>query len=213
MIVRPNDERGGTVYIDRPMREYLDDLAARKPAPGGGSAAALTASIGASLMSMVANYTVGNPKYKKGEEKAARILAKVEKLRDELQGLIDEDVDAYVKLSKGMKENAGNAGRLDELYKEAAAVPFEICKIAAEALRLCGALTDCGNKNLVTDTAIAAILLEGAFFSAKFNVYINLKYIKDTGYIEGMHKELLPLEKEMPKLKEEILEKCEGIIS
>ena len=69
-----------------------------------------------------------------------------------------------------------------------------------------------GNKNLVTDTAIAVILLEGAFFSAKFNVYINLKYIKDMDFIGGIHKILQPLEEELPKLKEEILEKCEDVI-
>ena len=64
------------MYIDRPMREYLDDLAAKKPAPGGGSAAALAASMGVSLMSMVANYTAGNPKYKSGEAKIVDIIAK-----------------------------------------------------------------------------------------------------------------------------------------
>ena len=69
-----------------------------------------------------------------------------------------------------------------------------------------------GNKNLITDTAIAAIFLEGAFFSAKFNVYINLKYIKDIDFVGEVHKVLAPLEESMPVLKEEILEMCEEII-
>jgi len=200
------------MYVDKPFKEYLDDLAAKKPAPGGGSAAALGASIGASLMCMVANYTVGNPKYKAAEERVAAMLVKVENMRTRLQELVDEDVAAYGKLSKGMKEPAKDTARMDELYKEAAAVPFEVCRISADCLKLCDELVEIGNKNLVTDTAIAAILFEAAFFSAKFNVYINLKYIKDLEFVGKIHRTLAPLEDALPKLKEEILEKCEDII-
>ena len=200
------------MYADDSIKKYLADLSSKLPAPGGGSAAALSAAIGASLMCMVAAYTADNPKYKDVEKKAADILAKAGKFRDGLQNLVDEDVEAYKKLSKAMKESNKDAAKLDAAFKEAARPPFEICKIASEGLRLCSELLEIGNKNLITDTAIAAILLEGAFFSAKFNVYINLKYIKDMDYIGAMHKVLAPLEESIPKLKEEILEKCEEVI-
>ena len=59
---------------------------------------------------------------------------------------------------------------------------------------------------------MAAIMLEGAFLSAKFNVYINLKYIKDMDFIGSVHSVLQPLEEALPTLKEEILEKCEDVI-
>jgi len=189
------------MYLDRPIKEYLDDLSARKPVPGGGSAAALNAAIGVGLMSMVANYSAG----------AEKILKKSEDARKKLQALIDADVEAYSKLSKTMKE-ARDPAKLETAYKEAVQPPYEICKISAECLKLCGSLVARGNKNLITDIAIAAICLEGAFFSAKFNVYINLKYIKDMDFIGEIHKVLQPLEEEMPKLKEEILEKCEEVI-
>ncbi len=201
------------MYIKGSIETYLKDLAARKPAPGGGSAAALSAAIGASLMSMVANYTVGNPNYKESEAKAAGILAKAEKFRAQLERLIDEDVAAYAKAAKGMKEYKKGSPEMDAVYKEAVKPPFEVCTISAECIKLCNELVRCGNKNLITDTAIAAIMLESAFFSAKFNVYINLKYIKDMEYIGSIHKVLAPLEEAMPKLKEEILEKCEEVIS
>jgi len=200
------------MYVDNPIYKYLDDLAARKPAPGGGSAAAMSAAVGAGLMSMVANYTVGNPKYKASESQAAGILARSEKYRAELQALVDRDAEAYEKLSAGLKGTDKDPSERDRLYKEALTPPFEICRITAEALKTCKDLAACGNKNLITDTAIAAILLEGAFLSAKFNVYINLKYIKDIDFIGEVHKVLAPLEESMPKLKEEILEMCEEII-
>jgi len=201
------------MYNDRPIHEYLNDLAARKPAPGGGSAAALSAAIGAALMSMVANYTAVNPKYKEGEARVAVISKKSERYRAELQALVDEDAEAYEKLSAGLKGTDKDSPQREGLYKEAMKPPFEVCKITAEALKLCEELARYGNKNLITDTAIAAILLEGAFHSAKFNVYLNMKYIKDIDFVGEAYKILAPLEESMPKLKEDILEMCEDAIT
>ena len=69
------------MYRDSTLKQYLEDLAAKKPAPGGGSAAALTAAMGASLISMVINFTLGKPKYAKYESELKGILEKSEKLR------------------------------------------------------------------------------------------------------------------------------------
>jgi len=200
------------MYIDSSIRTYLDDLAAKKPAPGGGSAAALAASIGTSLMSMVANYTVGRPKYKDVEAEVSGMIEDIRRFDSELRALVDEDVEAYGRLSAALKKAGGSGPVSDEIFKEAIKPPIRVCEISARCLKLCGRLAECGNSNLVTDTAIAAILLEGAFFSAKYNVYINLASIKDNAYIAKIHDVLLPLEEEMPRLKEEILEKCEEVI-
>ncbi|MDP3792035.1 MAG: cyclodeaminase/cyclohydrolase family protein [Candidatus Omnitrophota bacterium] len=199
------------MYIKGSVEAYLSDLAARKPAPGGGSAAALTAAAGVALMSMVANYTIGNPKYKSGEENAKKILNRTLEARKELEALIDMDVEAYSKLSKIMKETK-DASKLEMAYKEAIKPPCDICRISAECLKLCDGLIECGNKNLITDTAIAVIFLEGAFFAAKYNVYINMRYIKDMDFIGSIHNILQPMEEQLPKLKEEFLEKCEEVI-
>ncbi|MCM8790078.1 MAG: cyclodeaminase/cyclohydrolase family protein [Candidatus Omnitrophica bacterium] len=200
------------MYLDKPLRQYLDDLAAKKPAPGGGSAAALAAAIGTSLMSMVANYTVGKPKYKDVEAKVADILLRVQNFDSELRSLVDDDVAAYKKLSEGLKAACDDKAKKEALYKAACEVPFKVCEISAKCLKLCKELAESGNRNLVTDTAIAAILLEGAFFSAKYNVYINLECIEDMDYIGKVHQVLAPLEESIPELKEEILEICEDVI-
>lgn len=201
------------MYINKPLKEYLDDLAAKKAAPGGGSASALAASTGTSLMSMVANFTIGKPEYKKVEEKVTAILFETMKCDSELRVLIDKDVEAYTKLSLAIKGARGDDAKLDKLYKDAAKPPLSVCEITNKCMELCRELAGCGNRNLVTDTATAAMLFEAAFFSAKFNVYVNLKYIKDMDYIAKTHQLLSKLEEEMPKLKEEILEMCEDVIS
>jgi len=197
------------MYIENSIKGYLDDLAAKKPAPGGGSAAALEAATGCALISMVANYTVSNKKYESVKDRAVQDLGKSEELRKRLLKLVDGDVEAYTKLSNGFKKLGKDSPELDKLYKVACEVPYEICKIASEALVLCKELAKYGNKNLITDAAIASLMLESAFFAAKFNVYINLKYIKDVSFIENKHKELSAIEKNIPKQKEEIIEICE----
>ena len=63
------------------LKKYLDDLASNKPAPGGGSAAALTAAAGVALISMVANFTLGKEKYKSVEAKIKEVLQEAENLR------------------------------------------------------------------------------------------------------------------------------------
>ena len=45
---------GTKIYNETQLKEYVNDLAAKLPAPGGGSAAALSAALGQALVSMVA---------------------------------------------------------------------------------------------------------------------------------------------------------------
>ena len=82
-------------YKESTLTKYLDDLAAKLSAPGGGSAAALTAAMGASLISMVVNFTLGKPKYAQYENELKATLEGSERLREEFLNLVDLDVNAY----------------------------------------------------------------------------------------------------------------------
>jgi methenyltetrahydrofolate cyclohydrolase len=201
------------MYINRPIKIYLKDLAGRRPAPGGGSAAALEASLGCALISMVLNYTILNKKYKNVKDRAKRDLSKIGNLLKKAEQLIDDDVTAYGELSMAIKKKTSTANSLQRLYKQACDVPYSLCKITNEALLLAKEIVGYGNRNLVTDTAIAALMLESAFFGAKFNAYINLKSINDEKYLETVHRTLSELEEKIPQLKEEILHLTEGVIS
>lgn len=200
------------MFVDKPLKDYLDELSARRPVPGGGSAAALAAAVGTSLMTMVGHYTIGTVKYKDNEPTVKALLYEVRKHDARLRGLIDEDAEAFGRLSAGLKACGRDEARRDELYKQAIEPPYAVCEITARCLELCKDLAILGNKNLVSDTAIAAHMLECAFFSAKYNVYINLECVKDIDYIARIHKVLLPLEERVPELKEEVVELCEEVI-
>lgn len=147
------------MYADKTLKKYLDDLAARLPSPGGGSAAALNAALAAALVSMVVNFTIGKPKYAVYENELKIILETSEKLRREFLNLADLDVTAY---------KSGNA-------RDALDVPFMIARLCFEGMKLCGPLVKKGNINLISDAAVAAVFFESAFSAACFNVEINLK--------------------------------------
>jgi formiminotetrahydrofolate cyclodeaminase len=167
------------------LKNYIDDLAAKLPAPGGGSAAALTACLGASLVSMVINFTLGKPKYSGFEEKNRRWLEISEKLRGEFLNLVDLDVEAY--RSKDMRK------ALD--------VPLMVSRLCAEASELCPSLIATSNSNLVSDLSAAAILLESAFASAKVNVEINLRALDDAKLSKQLRRELDANYKKVKKLR------------
>jgi formiminotetrahydrofolate cyclodeaminase len=184
------------VYCHKSLKKYLDDLSAKLPAPGGGSAAAFTASLGASLVSMLINFTIGKTKYARFQEELKTILGKSEKLREEFLRLVDLDVVAYK--SKNIRD------ALD--------VPFMVCRLCFEGIKLCPPLITKGNVNLISDAAVAAILLESAFASAYLNVEINLKSLGDKKLTQGIRKEMAVKQKTIKKIRLEMEEKIGKII-
>jgi len=183
-------------YKDESLKKYLDDLAARLPAPGGGSAAALTAGLGVALISMVVNFSVGKPKYARFLEELKAVLEKSEKLKEEFLRLVDLDVTAYE--SKNIRD------ALD--------IPFMVCRLCFEGIKLCQPLLTKGNVNLISDVAVAAILLEAAFSSAYYNVEINLKSLQDKKLTKSVRKELNQKEKTIKRIRLETEEKVGKII-
>ena len=202
------------MYINQSLKKYLDDLAARTPTPGGGSAAAFTSALGCALLSMVANFTIGNPKYKETDAEAKKYLEEAEKLRLRLMELVDLDVSSYEKVYQAQKmpketveEKAKRKEKIQEATREAVAVPWEICRLSAQGLKLCQNMVEKTNINLISDLAVAASLLKAGFRSGLVNVEINLSVLEDTDFIVKIRQVLEPLEKESEVLSGVILER------
>ncbi|MCM8795426.1 MAG: cyclodeaminase/cyclohydrolase family protein [Candidatus Omnitrophica bacterium] len=185
------------MYCNKSLKEYLDDLAARLPTPGGGSAAALTAGLGSALISMVVNFTFGKPKYAKYEDQLKKTLKRSEKLRNEFLNLVDLDVVTYQ--SKDIRQ--------------AMKVCLRVCRLCLEGIKLCPPLIKKGNPNLISDVAVAVVLLEAAFMSAAFNVEINLKTMADKKLTTRIRKELKNKEKLIKRIRLQMEEKVGKIIS
>ena len=201
-------------YTEGPLRKYLEDLAAKLPAPGGGSASALLGAVGAALVSMVANFTVGKERFKEVEEDIRRILGESEQLRERLLSLVDEDVRAYERVSEALKLPKGpeREERMEEALKEAVKVPAEVLEGSFRVLELALELAGKGNPNLITDVGIAAMAAYSAMDSALLNIEINLKWMKDEEFARRVRERYRPLMEQGAKLREEVTSKVKGMI-
>jgi formiminotetrahydrofolate cyclodeaminase len=174
-------------YKKQSLTKYLEHLSARTPIPGGGSAAALNAALGAALVSMVVNFTLGKPRYAKFERELKGVLDKFEKLREDFLGLVDLDVLAY---------KSGDP-------RKALDVPLMLSRLCCEAAKLCPLLVKKGNVNLISDVGVAAVFFESAFAAACFNVQINLKAMKQDAFARKVNKELNQKRKLIEKARRE----------
>jgi len=173
------------VYREDTIEHYLDDAAAKRPTPGGGSISALTGALAASMSEMTANFTVGRKKDEAAEARVRDLLDEVGQCRLALLELVDRDVAAYGAVDEafGMArdtEEQKDARRkaLDQAMRGAMEAPLEVMRQAARVARIAAELVDAGNRNLITDAAVSAILAEAACSAARLNVEINLKFLK-----------------------------------
>ena len=175
---------------DKPVTNFLDELASNAPAPGGGSVAALSGALGAALVSMVCNLTLGKKAYADVQDEINDLLVESEALRQELTGLLEEDVKAYTGYSKAAKmprgteeEKAERQVVMQAALKVATDVPLTIAEAAVKVMDLCMPAAEKGNKWAVSDAGVAVLMAEAALRSAALNVLINLGTLKDEEFV------------------------------
>jgi formiminotetrahydrofolate cyclodeaminase len=175
---------------DKPVTGFLDELASNAPAPGGGSVAALSGALGAALISMVCNLTVGKKGYEDVQGDINGLLARSEALRQELTDLLEDDVAAYTGYSKAAKmprttdeEKAERAKAMQAALKVATDVPLRIAEAAVRVMELCMPAAEKGNKWAVSDAGVGVLMGEAALRSAALNVFINLGSLKDREFV------------------------------
>jgi formiminotetrahydrofolate cyclodeaminase len=180
---------GEPTYAQMTIESYLDRLASAQPEPGGGSAAALVAALGAALVTMVTNLTLGKEKLAAVQGDMAEIKACAEKLAGELKGLVTLDAHAYGAVAAAMKLPRDTEAQKTERHRVlqaalvgAAAVPLRVAEAAAEVARLSLPAAEKGNLNAVSDAGVAVVLADAAAQSAALNVKINLAWIEDEDF-------------------------------
>ncbi|HNR96268.1 MAG TPA: cyclodeaminase/cyclohydrolase family protein [Anaerolineae bacterium] len=204
------------MLIDKPLNAFLDELASSAPAPGGGSAAALAGAVGAALVSMVANLTLGKKDYVNVQDDIQRLLKESEALRCKCQELLDADVAAYSHVSQVSKmprdtdeQKATRSAAMQAALKNATAVPMELAQVCVDVLRLCPEATAKGNVRAVSDVGVAALMAEAGLRAAALNVLINLGSIKDEVFVGQERLKLMALLSGKPELKERVLKEVE----
>lgn len=144
------------------IEEFLAELAARKPTPGGGSVAALAGALAAGLVAMAAEFS----RNKDISEESRRLM-------NTLTHLVDEDAKAFA------------SGDL----RQATEVPLQTARCSHMVLKLSGALLQNCNPNVITDIGVAAKMAEAAVRGALLNVRVNLVSLKDDRYEKEVLKE------------------------
>jgi glutamate formiminotransferase/formiminotetrahydrofolate cyclodeaminase len=182
------------------LSEFLDQVAADKPTPGGGSVSALAGSLAAALGSMVAGLTLGRKKYAEVADEMSGIRTRLEAARGELLRLVEEDSRAYEqmvlarKLPEGSdREAAARSKAIRESTDRAIEVPLSVARWAAQVLDDLETVAAKGNVNAISDAGVAALLAHAAFRGAGYNVRINLVDHPDREKSAGWLKELKSL--------------------
>jgi methenyltetrahydrofolate cyclohydrolase len=170
---------------DEKIGDFLDQLADRVPAPGGGAAAALQAAQGAALLGMVARFTTGE-QYAEHAEMIGRIISEADELRAIALRLADADADAFAAAAEAYRlpqstdaEKAERSAAIASALVGAVWPPAKLIGVAGLIVDLAGALLEIGNRNVISDVAAAAEAARAAVATARVNIEINLAGITD----------------------------------
>jgi methenyltetrahydrofolate cyclohydrolase len=170
---------------DDKVGDFLDRLADRVPAPGGGAVAALHAAQGAALLGMVARYTTGE-RYAEHQVMIGRIITEADELRGLALRLAEADADAFTAVADAYtlpkstdEEQAARAAAVAQALINAAWPPAQVISVAGMVVDLAEALVVIGNHNVISDVAAAAEAARAAAATARVNVEINLAGITD----------------------------------
>ena len=202
---------GNTKIID-----FIEDLASNSPAPGGGAVAALSGGLAVALSSMIYNLTIGKKSYynleKDIQDKLNKNLEECKYLYKEMLEYMDKDKEAFLNLmacykmpketdeDKILRENT-----MEKCTIEAMNVPLNLAKLSIKFYDNIYFAVKYGNKNLVSDAKISAIMLNACIESSIVNVEVNLNLLKNIDIIERVKKDIEGLNVINNSLKKDIM--------
>jgi formiminotetrahydrofolate cyclodeaminase len=165
------------LLADHSLGELLDSVAARTPAPGGGTAAALAAAFAAGLVEMAAKFTLARDDYADRHARIGEAMERAQRLRGRLIELAERELHAYEPVLEAQRLPGGDpnrAARVRDALSLAADSTVAIARASAEVAELGAELSCTGTEQLVGDAISGALLAEAACRAATRLAEINL---------------------------------------
>ncbi len=199
------------------ISEFVDEVSRDTPAPGGGSIAALAGALGSALASMVVNLSIGKGEFDSRYEELCQLAEKAQAAKDELIRAVDADTEAFNEVIAGMRmardtqeQMALRSKAIQAGYKLASEVPLRTAQLCREVLDFCQSAADIGNKAVMSDAGVGALMAYAGVQGAIHNVRINLPHTKDEAFIGEMNATLGELLSESKEICEAIQQQVES---
>lgn len=176
---------------DQSVEVFLEALASKSPTPGGGSAVAVLGAMGAALVSMVANLTIGKKGYETVEPDMRKTLEAADAFRIQILDLVAADMAAFdqVMAAYGLpketeEEKVTRSRAIQNGLKAATEAPLACAALCREVILLCGDVAEKGNRNVISDAGVGVLAAHAGFRSAVLNVHVNTGAIKDEAFVQ-----------------------------
>lgn len=197
---------------DKPLQQFLDELASAEPIPGGGSVAALGGALAASLLAMVCRLTIDKKGYETVHDEMQALLEQVEPFRTKFRDLMQADIDAYSAVIEAYKlpktnpeQQETRAVAVQDALKHASDVPLSVAEHCSALIELAGPIAEKGNKNAASDAGVGALIAEASLRGATLNVSINLATIKDPEFVAAHRVRVAELARNAADMNNKIL--------
>jgi formiminotetrahydrofolate cyclodeaminase len=188
------------MMIQRPVETFLNELASSAPTPGGGSAAAIIGAMGAALLSMVCNVTLGKKGSEAVEPDMNAVRDQSERLRARLTAMVAEDIAAFDGLMAAYRlpksndeEKARRAETIQANLRAATETPLACARACAEVVVLARRAAEKGFAGVVSDAGVGVLAANSALRSAALNVHINAPSLKDRSFAAAATAEIASL--------------------
>lgn len=174
-------------YLAEPLADYIENLSAKTPCPGGGSASILSLSLANALILMVCNFTTESKKVSETSKQASiKIINKARNIQQYLNSSIEQDSRIYQRIqetAKLVRKNPEDQKPYQDALKDSIELHMKILDFCRTMLEWNEILLEKGNPYLISDVGVSSSLILGAIEATRINILINLCEVIDNRYV------------------------------